>query len=64
MRTASATPPIQSSIGDVWYNTSNSMFYCKNTNTQWIATDFENHVVDIIIVDDNDEAYKRAMSVI
>lgn len=57
-------PPKGVSVGHIWHNTQNGWFYFKDDNDRWIATDYEDHVVDVIIEDDVEEAYDRAMSIL
>ena len=57
-------PPKGVSVGHIWHNTQNNLFYYKDENDKWIATDIADHVVDVIIEDDREAAYDRAMSIL
>lgn len=39
-------------------------FYYKSDNNKWVATDHEEHVIDVILEDDSEQAYDRAMSIL
>ena len=59
------TPPEGRPIGHIWYNTSNGDFYYKSDDNRWVATDHEDHVIDVIFENDPvEDAYDRAMRVL
>lgn len=58
-------PPKDVNIGHIWYNTNNGMFYCKSEHNRWVATDYEDHVIDVVLEkEEHEDAYDRAMSVV
>lgn len=60
----SDAPPKHAPLGHVWYNTMTCLFYYKSEHNRWVATDHEDHVIDVYVEEDYDEAYKRAMSIL
>lgn len=59
------TPPKDAPMGHIWYNTTNGNFYYKSEHNKWVATDHEDHVIDVILEQEEHEiAYDRAMSVL
>ena len=62
-------PHLNPSIGDMWYNTMDGMFYVYDLGDRWVATDDDDLVVNVIshidaLKGDPVEAYNRAMAVL
>lgn len=65
---AGVKPPPDPNPGDIWYNSGTGHFYYRDEHDRWVATDFEDHVIDVItdkeLIEDPREAYDRAMSIL
>lgn len=64
------SPPKNAKCCDQWYNSDTQHVYMFSEPNEWIATDFEDHVIDVITVDPSEtsdtptDAYDRAMKLL